>query len=241
MSTFSQLCRHVMDPTKYSFKFIPSVDAHITHSFYGNLTQHGIQSHIFITTPEEAEFKTVLPNSVYIAVTSVGALFKKFTLARTEALVVSLEVYFHLLEFFHTTWPTIRVEMEKKFKEVRKKNHPCAISTAIHFYLSGTVYFEKWFGDSFLHFKKCSTDFTQTTCYLQRGQKCIHFNPEAFAKLAVDHADLLTILVACGYNEGRMMLVPQASETATATATTAAAAETTGYVVVGDEMIDMVN
>jgi hypothetical protein len=136
-------------------------------------------------------------------VEGVGAQFKKFQLVRAEALSVSLEVYFNLLEFFHTTWPSIKIEMEKKFKQVRKKNHPCAISTAIHFYLSGTAYFEKWFDDSFLHFKKCSTDYTQTRCYLQRGQKSINFNPDSFAGLAASRSDLLEILVASGYNNGR--------------------------------------
>jgi hypothetical protein len=185
-----------------AFAIVPSINSHITHSMSSTVTEQGIQANIFIERPEEPDYETIQPYSVHLVIAEKGLMFKKFKTARKEAVVLALPVYIQLLDFFQTTWPAIKAEMEATFRNIRKRNIPCEVASTIHFYLSGTAYYEKWFGDTFLHFKKCSTDFTQGYFHLQRGGKSLLLNPEVMFALAQSKETLVQILYKSGYNDG---------------------------------------
>ena len=83
---------------------------------------------------------------------------------------------------------------------IRRKKNPYQVDASIHFYLSGTAYFEKWFDDAFLYFKKSSTDFTANAFYLQRAGKTLALDPDVMYALAGNYQALLEMLFQAGYN-----------------------------------------
>jgi len=179
---------------------IPSTNSHITHTMGSTINEQGIQAHIFINRPVEEEYADIQPLSVYLVTVDKAEHFLPFPSVKDKALVIPLAVYINLLEFFHLRWHSIKTEVEKKFKLIRRKKNPYQIDTCIHFYLSGTVYFERWFNDVFLCFKKCSTDFTPLFISLQRASNIMNVDPEVLAALAASYENLLNILYQAGYN-----------------------------------------
>jgi hypothetical protein len=183
-----------------SITLIPSATSHITHSMASTLNEQGIQAHIFISKPLEEEYADVEPMSVYLITAGKSELFLPFHTIKDKALVLSLPVYIALLEYFHQHWPLFKLDLEKKFKLIRRKKNPYQLHASIHFYLSGTAYFERWFQDAFLFFKKCSTDFTTNMFHLQRASKTLDLDPEVMYALAQNYQGLLNILYQAGYN-----------------------------------------
>ena len=134
-------------------------------------------------------------------------MFKDFkNVSEDEKLVFGLSVYLEILAFFETDWLNFKIEMEKKFKMVKKKNTPIECHADIHFYLSATAYYERWFGDVFLHFKKSSTDNTPGNVYLQHGGKFIMINPDVMHQLSKSRLALVDVLFKAGYNENVVMV-----------------------------------
>ena len=183
-----------------SVTLIPSTNSHITHTMGSTINEQGIQAHIFISRPVEEEYGAIEPLSVYLVTVDKAEHFAPFHLVKEKAFVISLPVYISLLEFFYQSWASMKTDMEKKFKLIRRKKNPYQVDASIHFYLSGTAYFERWFNDTFLMFKKCSTDFTQPFFRLQRNAITFHFNPDVMAALAANYQSLLNILYQAGYD-----------------------------------------
>jgi hypothetical protein len=188
-----------------SFKISPSSTSHITHTRSAKINEEGIQAHIFIGKPLDDGYESVEPNTVHLVMAPKGQMFKKFkNVGEHEKLILTLAVYLNLLEFFETSWVGLKTEIEKKFKIVRKKNQPLELHSDIHFYLSATAYYERWFDDIFLHFKKCSTDFTAGQIFLQQGGKSLTVNPEVMHGLALSRSSLFDILLKAGYNDNTL-------------------------------------
>jgi len=183
-----------------SLTLIPSSTSHITHSMASTLNEQGIQAHIFINRPLEEGYSAVEPLTVYLVAVDKSELFLPFELIKDKAMIISLPVYISLLEFFHSRWPTMKLDLEKKFKLIRRKKNPYQLQTSIHIYLSGTAYFERWFQDAFLFFKKCSTDYTCNLFHLQRAGKTLDLDPEVMCALANNYQGLLHILFQAGYD-----------------------------------------
>ena len=184
-----------------SFDIIPSINSHITHSELSKVTAMGIEAHIFIDKPDDKEFENVLPNTVYLVTVDKGAMLRKFKAVRDEAFILPLAMYFEILTFFQHVWPVMKLEMEEKFKQIRRRNCPYEVTPAIHFYHNGTAYYERWFEDIFMHFKKASTDYTHGYFQLQRGSSSIHLDPEVMCELAKSREGLQCVLLRSGYNE----------------------------------------
>jgi hypothetical protein len=185
-----------------SLTIIPSSNSHITHSLPSSLNEPGIEANIFINRPveEDPEYANVEPLSVYLVSVEKSQSFLPFKNSKESSLVLPLSVYISILEFFYQKWPDMKSDLEKKFKLIRRKRNPYQVNTNIHFYLSGTAYFERWFQDTFLFFKKCSTDFTPNTFHLQRGGKNIDIDPDVMFSLAQSYQGLLHILYQAGYD-----------------------------------------
>ena len=179
---------------------VPSETSHITHSLASTINEQGIQANIFISKPVEEDYTDVEPLSVYLLTVDKGEHFAQFPVCKEKAMVISLPVYINLLEFFYLKWPSMKVDVEKKFKLIRRKKNPYQVDASIHFYLSGTAYFEKWFDDAFLYFKKSSTDFTPNAFYLQRAGKTLALDPDVMYALASNYQALLEMLFQAGYN-----------------------------------------
>jgi hypothetical protein len=185
-----------------SFTIVPSPTSHIVHSETSRMNEEGIQAHIFIEKPLDSTYESVEPNSVHLTTCIKGGTFEKFKLIKEEnKLVMTLPVYLCLLEFFQVTWPTLKIEIEKKFKLIRRKNYPYELHSQIHFYHSGTAYYERWIGDVFLHYKKCSTDFTAGKVHLRQGGKSLVVNPNVMQTLSNTRSNLLETLYSAGYND----------------------------------------
>ena len=107
-----------------SLTLIPSSTSHITHSMASTLNEQGIQAHIFINRPLEEGYSAVEPLTVYLVAVDKSELFLPFELIKDKAMIISLPVYISLLEFFHSRWPTMKLDLEKKFKLIRRKKTP---------------------------------------------------------------------------------------------------------------------
>ena len=204
-STARQSLRKV---TMESFKIAPASNAHISHFKGSRFDLQGIQAHIFIEKPPESGYENVEPNSVHLVTAPKGQVFKQFkNVPEEEKLVFGLSTYLEMLAFFETDWNNFKAEMEKKFKTIKKKNGPGVECHAdIHFYLHATAYYERWFGDVFLHFKKSSTDPTAGIVYLQHGGKFIMINPDVMHDLSKSRLALVDVLFKAGYNENVVMV-----------------------------------
>jgi len=190
-----------------SFHIAPSANAHIIHSKPSKFQEEGIQANIFIEKPADSGYENVEPNSVHLIVAPKGQTFKQFKIVKDEEkLVFGISVYLDLLAFFETDWLKFKTDMDKKFKVIKKKMSPIECHADIHFYLHATAYYERWFGDVFLHFKKSSTDPTAGNVYLQHGSKFIMINPDVMQELAKSRLALVDVLFKAGYNENIVMV-----------------------------------
>jgi len=186
---------------------IPSSTSRITHSRASKVTECGMQANIFIDAPTDSEFTNVAQNSVHIVMVPKGQAFKKFqNIDEEEKIVTAISTYLTILEFFETQWGELQFEMEKKFKCVRKKNYPTELHSDIHFYLSATAYYERWFDNVFMHFKKTSTDFTGGQVFFQQGGKAIMIAPDIVQSLSLSRLQLLDVLRKAGYNEDNFVV-----------------------------------
>jgi hypothetical protein len=185
-----------------TFTIIPSSTSHITHTMGSGPSDEGIQAHIFIEKPVEDEYKDIEPLTVYLVGVNKNEIFPSFALSKEDATVIPLSVYIQLLKFFNQSWPTMKSDLEKKFKLIRRKKNPYEINASVHFYLSGTAYFERWFDDTFLYLKKCSTDFTPYEFHLQRAGKSLQLNPDVMCALSQNYRFLVNILFQAGYDHG---------------------------------------
>jgi hypothetical protein len=185
-----------------SFKIAPSYNAHIIHMKASKFDEEGVQANIFIEKPSDSGYENVEPNTVHLLTSPKGLSFKPFKeVGEDEKIVFGLAVYLEILAFFETDWLQFKLEMEKKFKVVKKKVAPIECHPDIYFYLSATAYYERWFGDVFLHFKKMSNDPTPGSVYLQHGSKFIMINPDVMHELSKSRLALVNLLFKAGYNE----------------------------------------
>ena len=191
-----------------TFKIAPASNAHIVHFKGSKYELPGIQAHIFIEKPTEAGYENVEPNSVHLVTAPKGQVFKQFKhVPEEEKLIFSLSTYLELIAFFETDWINFKIDMEKKFKTIKNKNGPgLECHTDIYFFLHATAYYERWFGDVFLHFKKSSTDPTAGNVYLQHASKFIMINPDVMHDLSKSRLALVDVLFKAGYNENVVMV-----------------------------------
>lgn len=187
-----------------SFTVVPSASSHITHSMFSNPLSPGIQAHIFIEKPEnEDEYGSIEPLTVYLTGVEKGQIFLPFSAIKNDAIVVPLPTYIRILKFFYQSWPNMKIDLEKTFKLIRRKNNPYRINDSIHFYHSGTAYFERWFDDIFVYLKKCSTDYTPLQVQFQRaGKAALQLDPDVLCALSQSYQGLLHILFQVGYDHG---------------------------------------
>ena len=115
-------------------------------------------------------------------------------------MILSIPMYINLLQFFKVTWPEVKERMEKQFKRIRKRTMPIEVDSHIHFMLEGSVCYECWINDAFLHFKKGSTDFTANVFHVQRNNKSVLMNPDVMNELAQSADTLVDFLYRAGYN-----------------------------------------
>jgi hypothetical protein len=191
-----------------SFRIAPASNAHISHSKAAKFNEEGIQANIFIDKPTEPGYENVEPNSVHLTTSPKGQAFKLFKdIQDGQKIVFGLSVYLELLAFFETEWIPFKTEMEQKFRTIKQKWGPgIECHSDIHFYLSATAHYERWFGSVFLHYKKSSTDPTAGAVYLQNSGTFIMINPDVMHELSKSRLALVDVLFKAGYNENIVMV-----------------------------------
>jgi hypothetical protein len=191
-------------------KIVPSINAHITHTKLSKIYEEGIQANIFIEKPPEEGFESVQPKSVYLIACPKGLAPPKFkTLTPDQHFRLSIATYMNLLEFFELTWPNVKLEIEKKFKQLKKKNSAYELHADIHFYHNATAYYEHWLDDLFIYFKKCTTSTDNGQLFLQQGGQSLVLNPDVLHALSKSRSQLADVLFKAGYNEGLSAIVLQ--------------------------------
>lgn len=191
-------------------KIVPSINAHITHTKLSKMYEEGIQANIFIERPPEEGFESAEPRSVYLVVCQRGQAPPKFkSLPPDQHFRLPIATYLHLLEFFDTTWPKVKAEIEQKFKHLRKKNSAYELHTDIHFYHNATAYYEHWIDDLFIYFKKCTASTDHGQLFLQQGGRSLVLNPDVLHSLSQSRSQLMDVLFKAGYNEGLTAIVLQ--------------------------------
>jgi len=189
-------------------RIVPSINAHITHTKLAKLQEEGIQANIFIERPPEEGFECVQPNSVYLVASLKGVAPPKFkSLTPDQHFRVSIATYLNLLQFFEMGWPNVKIDIEKKFKQLKKKNSAYELHADIHFYNNATVYYERWIDDLFIYFKKCSSSTDPGQFFLQQGAQSLALNPDVLHALSKSRSQLADVLFKAGYNDGLSMLV----------------------------------
>lgn len=191
-------------------KIVPSINAHITHTKLSKIYEEGIQANIFIERPVEEGFECVQPKSVYLIASPKGLAPPKFkSLTSDQHFRLTIATYLNLLEFFEVTWPDVKLEIEKKFKQLKKKNSAYELHADIHFYHNATAYYEHWLDDLFIYFKKCTTSTDNGQLFLQQGGQSLVLNPDVLHALSKSRSQLADVLFKAGYNEGLSSIVLQ--------------------------------
>jgi hypothetical protein len=182
-----------------AFTVVPLATSQIIHSKLSTFTTEGFQANIFIDKPTPIEYDFVEPNSVYLITAKKNCPFEPFLESHDKAVVISIGMYIHLLEFFKTTWPQIKERMETQFKKIRQGTMPIEVDPHIQFMLDVSVCYECWINDAFLHFKKSSADFSPNMIHLQRQNKSILIDAEVMHELAQSADSLLDFLCRAGF------------------------------------------
>lgn len=179
----------------------PSRKSPITHAVSSTLFEPGHMAYIFIDKPnpkESLEFAVegVFPDSVYLISTGIGKNFLPFPNIMDEAFKINILTYLDILKFFRDDWPAIRKEADHVIKTMRTMNLPIKISNTLHFSMSGTVVFQKWFDQAvFLMYKQDSHNFvTKSYIQLSKNTKTINLHPDVMYLLAQDLGPLVETL-----------------------------------------------
>ena len=184
-----------------SFTVVPLATSHIVHAKSSTFTTDGVQANIFIEKPSDLDYAFVQPDSVYLVTSKKNCPFAPFLEAQEKAVMVSIPMYINLLQFFKVTWPQVKERMEKQFKKIRQRTLPIEVDPHIHFMLEGSVCYECWINEAFLHFKKSSTDFTASVFHVQRDNKSVLINPDVMHELAQSAETLVDFLYRAGFND----------------------------------------